>query len=185
MIRKMIFQKRLASLTSTFLLVLMVTSTALATTYYVSSSIGADDYNGLYGAYQSGDNGHWKTIHKINEQIEGMLPGDTICFKKGDVWNLTEDELLIVTVSGTMDYPFTITNYESSHANPLFIGSIQLVSDAECPDGNCGMNPNNPCIADLNYDMAVDGLDSIILKEDYPRTQWLGKPCPACSGAGE
>ena len=61
---------------------------------------------------------------------------------------------------------------------------VKCLSDAECPDGDCGQNPMNPCVNDLNCDMEVSGLDTIIYKEDYPRTQWLGVPCPACSRSG-
>ena len=54
MIIMRIFQKRMASITSAFLMVYMITSTALATTYYVSSSIGNDEGAGTEEA-------PWKT----------------------------------------------------------------------------------------------------------------------------
>ncbi len=58
---------------------------------------------------------------------------------------------------------------------------VKCLTDAECPDGDCGQNPTNPCIGDLNCDMEVSGLDTILYKEDYPRTEYLGEPCPLCS----
>ncbi len=58
---------------------------------------------------------------------------------------------------------------------------VKCLSDAECPGGDCGQNPNNPCINDLNCDMEVGGLDTILYKDDYPRTEYLGVPCPPCS----
>ncbi len=58
---------------------------------------------------------------------------------------------------------------------------VKCLSDAECPGGDCGQNPTDPCINDLNCDMEVSGLDTILYKEDYPRTEYLGVPCPPCS----
>ena len=58
----------------------------------------------------------------------------------------------------------------------------KCLSDAECGEGgDCTMDPTDPCLGDLNCDMAVDGLDTLLYREDYPRTEFLGDPCPACS----
>ena len=35
-----------------------------------------------------------------------------------------------------------------------------------------------PCIGDLNCDGEVGGLDTIIYKADYPRSEYLNEPCP-------
>ena len=56
----------------------------------------------------------------------------------------------------------------------------KCLSDAGCPEGDCGQNPDNPCLADLNCDMKIDGLDTILYKADYSRSEYL-EPCPACS----
>ncbi len=58
---------------------------------------------------------------------------------------------------------------------------VKCLSDSECPGGDCGQNPTNPCVNDLNCDMEVSGLDTILYKDDYPRTEYLGVPCPPCS----
>ncbi len=58
---------------------------------------------------------------------------------------------------------------------------VKCLSDADCPGGDCGQNPTNPCVNDLNCDMEVGGLDTILYKDDYPRTEFLGEPCPPCS----
>ena len=35
-----------------------------------------------------------------------------------------------------------------------------------------------PCVGDLNCDGEVSGLDTILYKADYPRSEYLGEPCP-------
>ena len=52
---------------------------ASATTYYVSSSTGSDANSGTAAAAA------WQTIGHVNAQT--FLPGDSVLFKRGDVWN--------------------------------------------------------------------------------------------------
>jgi len=53
--------------------------TASGTTYYVSSSSGSDANSGTSA------NVAWQTIAHVNGQT--FQPGDSILFKRGDVWN--------------------------------------------------------------------------------------------------
>ena len=55
---------------------------------------------------------------------------------------------------------------------------VKCLNDAECPGGDCGMHPTDPCLGDLNCDMQVNGFDTLKFKEDYPRTEHLNEPCP-------
>jgi hypothetical protein len=52
---------------------------ASAATYYVSSSTGNDANNALSASAP------WQTIAHVNGQT--FQPGDSILFKRGDVWN--------------------------------------------------------------------------------------------------
>ncbi|OME77638.1 hypothetical protein BK120_25530 [Paenibacillus sp. FSL A5-0031] len=69
------------------------------TTYYVSSSTGDDDNDGLSEAAA------WKTLSFVNAAT--FLPGDRILLKSGDSWN----EQLILRGSGTEEEPIQITSY--------------------------------------------------------------------------
>ena len=95
-------------------------------------------------------------------EVQGL---DTIIYKDGYPRSYYLNEPCAVCIGGSND-------------------GLKCLSDAECPDGDCGQNPTNPCIGDLNCDMEVSGLDTILYKEDYPRTEYLGVPCPPCSRSG-
>ena len=78
------FANRLAPLRMTGLvgvasLMSVLSSSASATTYYVSSSTGNDANSGTSSAAP------WQTIAHVNGQT--FQPGDSILFKRGDVWN--------------------------------------------------------------------------------------------------
>ncbi len=91
------------------------TSLASATNYYVSSSAGND---GLDGKSQLNA---WKTISKVNSKT--FLPGDSILFKKGDVWR----EELLVPSSGTSASYIVFSSYGSGD-NPKILGSTQATT---------------------------------------------------------
>jgi hypothetical protein len=66
----------------------MQCSEVAGTKYYISNSTGNDRLDGRTEMTA------WKTIAKVNSK--SFLPGDSILFKKGDVWR----ETLIVPSSG-------------------------------------------------------------------------------------
>ena len=66
-----------------------------ATTYYVSSSTGSDSASGTSAATA------WQTVAHVNGQT--FLPGDSILFKRGDIWN----ESLVLPSSGSAGNPIT------------------------------------------------------------------------------
>ena len=68
---------------------------AEATTYYVSSSTGSDSASGTSAATA------WQTVAHVNGQT--FLPGDSILFKRGDIWN----ESLVPPSSGSSGNPIT------------------------------------------------------------------------------
>lgn len=81
-----------------------------ATTYYVSSSTGSDSNPGTLAT-------PWKTIAKVNSKT--FLPGDTLLFKRGDVWK--EGITMGFTESGTVSNPIVISAYG--------VGNKPIISD--------------------------------------------------------
>jgi hypothetical protein len=90
---------------------------AADTTYYVSSSEGDDDNNGL------SDLTPFETIGKVNSL--DLEPGDRVLFKCGDVWRT---EQLVVDDSGTDTNPITLGSYpdEGCANKPVFSGSVPI-----------------------------------------------------------
>ncbi|MFY9397995.1 MAG: right-handed parallel beta-helix repeat-containing protein [Desulfomonilia bacterium] len=98
--------RRYVLFTSLFVL---VATTGWTATYYVSNS-GSDSNNGL------STSSPWKTISKVNGR--SFSPGDTILFRRGDVWR----EQLVVPSSGTSGSPITFGAYGTGAA-PIISGS--------------------------------------------------------------
>jgi hypothetical protein len=88
-----------------------------ATKYYVSSSTGSDN------AFRDGKSeaSAWKTISKVNSKT--FLPGDSILFRKGDVWR----ETLIVPSSGNAEHYMFFSSYGKG-VNPQILGSERAIS---------------------------------------------------------
>ena len=112
-LRKMIrFANLLASFRMTGLLGAVTISLALcaassATTYYVSSSSGSDVNSG------TASTSPWKTVAHVNGLT--FLPGDSILFKRGDVWN----ESLTLPSSGSSGSPIAFDAYGTGLAANL------------------------------------------------------------------
>jgi hypothetical protein len=117
---KKIFVLSYSLLLGIFLPVIVTSPASSATSYYVSFSIGHDDFEGtepelVYEDPQHPDvptNGPWKTIFRVNCQkfppAYIFNPGDTIHFKRGDTWT---GEQLEVNFSGSEGNPITFTAY--------------------------------------------------------------------------
>ncbi len=90
---------------------------ARATSYYVSSSGGSDSNAG------TSSGAAWQTLAKVNGQT--FLPGDSILFRRGDVWN----ESLVPPSSGTSGSPITFDAYGIG-APPNFTGYYAVPSTA-------------------------------------------------------
>ena len=89
------------------LLLVMLSASASATTYYVSSSTGSDSNSGTSSFAP------WQTIGHVNGQT--FNPGDSILFKRGDVWN----ESLAPPSSGSSGNPITFDAYGTGAAPNL------------------------------------------------------------------
>src|SRR5580700_440497 len=86
---------------------LMWSGLSSATTYYVSSSVGSDSNAG------TSSSAAWQTIAHVNGQT--FSPGDSILFKRGDVWN----ESLEPVSSGSSGNPIAFGAYGSGAAPNL------------------------------------------------------------------
>lgn|GEM_PF-1654343 len=114
------FTNRTASLRATDLLgffLVALSVTASATTYYVSSSTGNDANNGTSALTA------WQTIGHVNGQT--FLPGDSILFQRGDVWN----ESLAPPSSGNSGNSITFDAYGTGAA-PNLTGYYAVPSSA-------------------------------------------------------
>ncbi len=92
--------------------VMFVLSNACATTYYVNA-IGGNNGNTGTSPTQA-----WKTISKVNSY--SFLPGDSILFKRDDVWR----ETLVISNSGTSAGRITFSAYGTGN-KPAVLGSKQ------------------------------------------------------------
>jgi hypothetical protein len=98
---------RMTGVWSGVVLLIMFSANAWATTYYVSSSAGSDANNGTSTSTP------WQTIAHVNAQT--FQPGDSILFKRGDVWN----ESLTPPSSGTSGSAITFDAYGTGAAPNL------------------------------------------------------------------
>ena len=141
-------------------------------TYYVSSSIGDDSYDGLAPAW-NGTNGPWQTISKVNST--GFSAGDQILFKKGDAWN----EQLVFSSSGTSSMSITFGSYGS--------GDSPLINSADTISGWTLYNgANNVWVASVSSTITnisqifVDGGRYTLAR--WPNTGWNAIDSTSTSG---
>lgn len=81
-------------------ILLLFSQLVSATTYYVSNT-GNDTNTG------ASPSAPWKTIAKVNSMMSGLAPGDSVLFKRGDVFK----ERLTITRSGTAVLPIVFSSY--------------------------------------------------------------------------
>jgi hypothetical protein len=98
---------------------------ATNTTYYVSSSNGADSNTGLSSVSP------FRTIAKVNALA--LHPGDTVLFTCGDVWRA---EMLVINKSGTEVDPITFASYPGGCANKPILSGAQSISGWTAYSGN-------------------------------------------------
>lgn len=111
-----------------FLLVLFLLPTIVfGRKFYFSSSTGNDSYTSTQAQNQATP---WKTLQKLQKSVTSgaaiFLPGDTICFKRGDVFAngyvngfstmqwANDGGAFFTAPSGTPSAPIVITNYGST-----------------------------------------------------------------------
>lgn len=102
------------------LILIFLLSSSLAhpvsSTYYVSSSEGNDDFDGLTPATA------WQSLSKVNALA--LVPGDSVLFKSGDTF---KGRLSIVNESGSADLPVVFSSYGEG-SRPIMDGDGYLSS---------------------------------------------------------
>lgn len=91
-------------ITRTTVILFLFTGTLFGATYYVDQSVGDDVNSGTTEALA------WKTLNKV--QTSTFSPGDTILFKRGEVWNETVE----INDDGTAAQPVTFDAYGTGDA---------------------------------------------------------------------
>lgn len=89
-----------------------------ATNYYFSSSKGDDSRTNIQA--QSA-NTPWKTLKKLNSFFSSLRPGDSVLFKRGDIFN----DSIKVTQSGTAKSPIVLSAYGTGN-KPVISGFANL-----------------------------------------------------------
>ena len=92
----------------------------LASTYYVSSSLGADSNSGTSSLEP------WQSLDQVNGAV--ILAGDSILFRRGDVWR---GQLLPASGNSTSDVYY---GAYSTGELPLILGSVSLTETAHWAD---------------------------------------------------
>ncbi len=90
---------------------------AIATNYYVSSSVGNDSNDGL------SESTPFKTIAKVNSLA--LQPGDQVRFKCGDTWRA---EQLVISHSGNPSASILFGSYPDGCANPPVLSGSKAIS---------------------------------------------------------
>ena len=102
---------------------------AAYTTYYVSSSEGADGNSGLTSS--PGSDGPFRTIAKVNGLA--LNPGDKVLFKCGDTW---QGEMLTIDASGTVTDPIIFGSYPGGCADKPVLSGAEPLSGWTAYSGN-------------------------------------------------
>jgi hypothetical protein len=106
-VANLLAQLRMTGLSGMVVIFLALCAVSSATTYYVSSSSGNDTNAGTSSSTP------WQTIAHVNGLT--FLPGDSVLFKRGDVWN----EGLTPSSSGTSGNPIAFDAYGTGLAPNL------------------------------------------------------------------
>lgn len=117
--------KRSAGLVLSFLLTIF--SNCYGATYYISSSAGDDKYQSSQARDQ---NTPWKSIDKLNQFFKYLKAGDSILFKRGDVFPGT----IIPSKSGSYFAPIYFGAYGTGK-KPEVTGLVVLKSWKESKKG--------------------------------------------------
>jgi hypothetical protein len=104
---------KLISFISVSLLILFNEATA-GNNYYFSSSTGDDARTSIQARNPATP---WKTITKLNSFFSSLSAGDSVLFKKNDIFEGT----ITPTISGTLTSPIIISSYGSG-AKPVISG---------------------------------------------------------------
>ena len=141
-----------------FLTFLLLTVTASATTYYLSSSSGNDSNSG------TDPSSAWQSIDKLNS-FYNLRPGDNVLFKRGDTFYGG----IVANNSGNSGSPITYGAYGSG-SKPIVTGFTNVTSW-----NNLGGNiwESRDAVSSLPYTnmVAVNGVNTAMGR--YPNSGYL------------
>ena len=135
------------------LAILLIQTSALATTYYVSPS-GNDANSGTSQAQA------WRTIDRVNQLGSGLQPGDQVLFQRGGTYR----GRINVQTSGTSSQPIVLGSYGTGEA-PVISGS-QVVTGWTNHSGNIWKAPVGQAVRHVFVDGELQRLAR------YPNTGW-------------
>ena len=100
-----------------FALIIFAFNQILATNYYIDATNG-NDYNSGKSPLQA-----WKTCNKINLSWNSIMPGDSLLFKRGEIWAPTSSNMIlhIVNRSGSVGSPIVFGAYG--------VGQLPIISN--------------------------------------------------------
>lgn len=101
-----------------FLALIASASVSKATNYYFSTTTGDDSRPATYANHPSTP---WKSIAKLNSVFHSFKAGDSVLFKRGDVFEGT----ITITASGNARSPIVLAAYGTGE-NPVITGFTPL-----------------------------------------------------------
>ncbi|MCC7027296.1 MAG: hypothetical protein IT265_10090, partial [Saprospiraceae bacterium] len=111
-------EKRISIISLALLLFLSFNS--FGRNFYFSNSVGNDTRTATQAQNPSTP---WKSIARLNSYFPSLLPGDSILFRRGEVFYGT----IIVTKSGTLTQPIILSAYGTG-TKPVISGFSSLSS---------------------------------------------------------
>jgi uncharacterized protein YjdB len=142
-------------------LLLFLTINVNGRNFYFSTSTGVDSRTSTQAQSPATP---WKTISKLNSFFTSLLPGDSILFKRGEVFY----GAIQVGKSGTSSLPIIIAAYGIG-TNPVISGLATLTSWTSIGNGIYESTPTT-CKPTLNM-VVMNGVQKAIGR--YPNTEYL------------
>src|SRR6478735_5294777 len=123
------FKIRIANMLFAFMCFILAVSSNISfgATYYVSSSSGDDSYQSSQAREQRTP---WKSIDKVNSFFKYLKGGDTVLFKRGDVF----PGVIIPSKSGSYFAPIYFGAYGTG-TRPEISGLVHISSWKEVRNG--------------------------------------------------
>jgi parallel beta-helix repeat protein len=106
------------TLTLIFVLI-FITNTIMASNYYFSTSKGNDTFSTIKAQNPATP---WRTLTKLNSFINSLQPGDSVLFKRGDIFTGT----IQLTNSGAIGLPLIFASYGTG-PKPVINGFTKLI----------------------------------------------------------
>jgi hypothetical protein len=142
-------------------MLLLCLKCAFANNYYFSTSTGNNAYNSTQA---QNPNTPWQTLDKLDSFFTNLQPGDSVFFKRGDVFNGS----IQVTKSGAAGSPIVFTAYGQG-SQPVISGFTMLTQWAAGTNG-IQYAPCAACGATLNM-VVIDGVEKA--EGRYPNKGYL------------